>query len=72
MFSQGGWHGWRSFKLARKEPETRHEHFIFLLQTFYSSFYSLHTSFYFTPKDGGETTRLKNKIGINLSETESF
>jgi len=38
--AKGGWHGWRSFKLARKEPET-----------------SLHTSFYFTPKDGGETTR---------------
>ena len=44
----------------------------FISNFLFQFFYSLHTSFYFTPKDGGETARL-NKIGsLNLSESESF
>ena len=34
--SQGGWHGWRRFQLAKKEPESRHQH------CFYFQFLSTH------------------------------
>ena len=26
---QGGWHGWRRFQLAKKEPESRHQHYFY-------------------------------------------
>ena len=26
FIKQGGWHGWRKFQLAKKEPESRHQH----------------------------------------------